>query len=1058
MGEKIVYFGDINNKYNETLIDKAKKYIRESNCEKFYYILPSGNLLNVYRKRLLEDTFGALNLNVITFDDVVNKFVNQSLYTKIDDGIKETIISNIVSSLYEDGKINYYKKQVENHAFIQSLVYIIGEIKRSLVTVDDIKNGIKEDMKYTEVWNIYEKYQDFLKENSLLDNEEVYMMASNNLENSLEIFKELDSVIIDEFFDFRPQEFYIIDALSKLDIDIYINIPYKFDKDFTTIKDTLDNLSNLGFSIVNIENNSMDYFDKLSYRLFSQNNKLNKTTEQIKLIKADNIELEIHRIVDDIKETIDKGVDPEKIGIITNYIDLYKDIIYKELDECRIPCSINKNKNMIDIPIAKYILNLLKVKISKYDIENVIELLKSNYLNIELDLDKDIAENILYDIHIKYPRIDIMSALDKEVNNLEYKSKANDNEKYSEELKKINIIKEVLDNIIEDISTIPNSSNIKDTIEIIKSILFKYGLGDNIAQLYEIHKIDEIYYRDIYFVNNLNTIFDKLKTTVDITIKGKVKIKEVYDILFRLFSDEELTIKRGNKKGVQMITPSTSRGLEFEKIYIVGLREGKYPKKHNSNWFFNDRNREVFNSVGIKLKNYREIYDKESLLFSIAISRATRELVLTYSGEKGSDSSIPSIFVEAVLNKIDGKNVEDKLKYEEVNINYLLKEDLTKAAKPSDVLRSLMFKHYNGQDILDVANMYNSIDNLSISDIYRNISVEDKRYSKNFTEYDGCLNDPKVICEIDTATDNIYSITQLETYGDCPMKYYFKYILKIDINEKDIEDFNSMDKGNIYHKVLADYYSIYKEKIYRYIDGMSSDMSNLDKDIHKIFIRVVQNEIGVKDIQGIWKLRIEFMQKIIIDLIKKDINRLKEKGLYPHSFESKFGYDGDFQIQTEDNVVKLLGKIDRIDVRGNEAIVYDYKTSYGKSIKDILDGTSLQIPVYLMALKAKGYNPIAGGYITIKDGGYSHPMVKRESINLVDEKKSLNDEEWQQVIETTKAKINKYINGIKSGDFKVKPTNCSPYCPFKNICRYNKERIQLKEEKDESYIKSTEGC
>lgn len=1058
MGEKIIYFGDINNNHKDNLINKAKKFIKKNNCEGFYYILPSGNLLNDCRKRLLDGLKGAFNLNVITFDDIVNKLINRSLYTKIDDSLKETIISNIINKQYNDGKIIYYKNQLDNQSFIKSIAFIIGEIKRSLVTVDKFKKGIDGDKKYKEIWSIYEEYQSFLNDNNLLDNEEVYMMAFNNIEDNLDIFNDLETVIIDEFFDFRPQEIYMIEVLLKFDINIYINIPYKFKKEYITIENTIEQLKKLGFSIVNIDNPNLNYFESLSYNMFSDNKDKYNKRYNIQLFKGDSTELEISRIVDDIKGTIDKGIDPEKIGIISTDIKLYKDILQNKLDDYKIPGAIDISKKMIDIPMAKDILNLIKIRISNYDIKSMIQLIKSSYLDIGLKIDRDRAENILYDIHIKYPNSSIVSALEKEIKNLNYNSNASDDNKYIELLEYVDAMKISLNSVIEDVSQMPINAPVEDYIKIVKELIIKYQLKENIDKLYQSHNDAKIHHRDIRFLNHLNTIFDKLDTTVNLTIKDKVKIKDIYDILKRLFSDEEVLISSGNKKGVKLVTPSTSRGLTFKKVYIIGLAEGRYPKIQNNNWFFNDRNREMFKKQGIDLKNYREQFDKESLLFSVVISRAVEELALSYSGESGSDSTISSVFVEELLSRFSGDKIQDKIHYEEINVNYLIKDNLMEANTYSDILKSIMYKHYNGEDILDLANMYNSFDKDSIEDIYRNILVEEKRYSKEFNEYDGKLLNHEIIKELESSSDKIYSITQLETYGECPIKYYFKYILKIDTKDREVEEFNSMDKGNIYHKVLADYYSMNKDEIYKYINRESSSLDNFEKDIHKILIRVVQNEIGIREIKGIWELRVEFMKKTLADLVQKDVNRLREKGLYPSYFEFKFGYDRDFEIQTEDFKVKLLGKIDRIDLLEDKAIVYDYKTSYDKKIKDILEGSSLQLPVYLMALKAKGYNPIAGGYIKINDGEYSYPMVKEEYAPLIDEKKFLNEEEWEQILDITKEKINIYVKGIKSGDFKVKPTNCSPYCPYKNICRYNKERIQLKEGDYEAYRQPAKSC
>ena len=51
----------------------------------------------------------------------------------------------------------------------------------------------------------------------------------------------------------------------------------------------------------------------------------------------------------------------------------------------------------------------------------------------------------------------------------------------------------------------------------------------------------------------------------------------------------------------------------------------------------------------------------------------------------------------------------------------------------------------------------------------------------------------------------------------------------------------------------------------------------------------------------------------------------------------------------------------------------------------------------------------------------------------------MNRDEWDHLLEDTKINIFHIINGIKSGDFSVDPLECSPYCIYKDICRYEKK-------------------
>jgi ATP-dependent helicase/DNAse subunit B len=69
----------------------------------------------------------------------------------------------------------------------------------------------------------------------------------------------------------------------------------------------------------------------------------------------------------------------------------------------------------------------------------------------------------------------------------------------------------------------------------------------------------------------------------------------------------------------------------------------------------------------------------------------------------------------------------------------------------------------------------------------------------------------------------------------------------------------------------------------------------------------------------------------------------------------------------------LRGRFDRVDLMENNAVVIDYKTggisenSLTKLYREIYHGQKIQLPVYLTALEAIGYNPSGAFYIPVKD-------------------------------------------------------------------------------------------
>ncbi|HLR34965.1 MAG TPA: hypothetical protein VK071_06490, partial [Tissierellales bacterium] len=249
MVKRVVYYGSTDNDRDKELLLMAKDYVRKNKGDKFFYILPNGKLLTEYRRALLKDLKGAFNINAFTFDDIVDRLLDNNSYTFIDKEMKESIISKILIELEQAGEIVYYKELVHTEGFVKSISGIIGEIKRSLINDECFNNRIPNSLFYKEIGIIYSRYEKFLEDNGLMDREESFFKAIETLEKDLSFFDNLDFVIIDKFFSYRPQELVLLEKIVKAPIDIYINMPFEMEKDYLTVNQTIEFLKKLDFKV-----------------------------------------------------------------------------------------------------------------------------------------------------------------------------------------------------------------------------------------------------------------------------------------------------------------------------------------------------------------------------------------------------------------------------------------------------------------------------------------------------------------------------------------------------------------------------------------------------------------------------------------------------------------------------------------------------------------------------------------------------------------------------------------------------------------------------------------
>jgi ATP-dependent helicase/DNAse subunit B len=151
MPKRVVYFSELNNVMKDELLKKGRRYIRENKGDRFYYILPSGNLIFEYRKMFLEGMPGGFDINIITFDDIANNMMNLKNKKYIDSEIKKSILNNIMKELKNEGKINYYDDIAFTKGFINDISKIIGKIKQSLISPEDFLKRCPDTQYYKEI-------------------------------------------------------------------------------------------------------------------------------------------------------------------------------------------------------------------------------------------------------------------------------------------------------------------------------------------------------------------------------------------------------------------------------------------------------------------------------------------------------------------------------------------------------------------------------------------------------------------------------------------------------------------------------------------------------------------------------------------------------------------------------------------------------------------------------------------------------------------------------------------------------------------------------------------
>lgn len=1023
--DRIVYLGPYNNGKKEEFFQKSLDYLEKNQGHKFYYILPNGNLLVEYRRRLIDRVEKTLDINLFTFDDIADSLIEDEFYQLIQGDMKEAFIGQVLEKLRSEKQLKYYREISTKPGFIKILASILGEIKQSLITPEDYLDKCPQTPFYTELGLIFQEYEKGLEEAGIIDREGSFFKSLEILRGDRDKFQDLDFILIDEFFDFRVQELELLREICKRDIPIYINMPFLREENFSTLEETLEILDELGFDLEYLDQKPFNSFEEIAASIFTESEIKEeekarfKEEEKVSQIIASNDYLELKKIGEKIKHHHSQGVKLEDMAIVMANPS-YETGLFQVFDEEGIPLKKEKEISLMEIPLAQELTYIFELK-NKIDKGSIVNRIKSNYFSLCPRGEREAIEYILRKTYFS-----TWSDLENSEQILA--------SSYGES------IKNIINTIKEEGESIPDQALVEDYLDIIRGLVEEFDLkGHLLASYKEIGDYD-LLHRDLLALEKLQALINEIQSFSGI-FPREMSVETFLDLIRTCLENTRLLERERNNRGVQLLSPTTCRGHTYRVVFVLGLSQEGYPNLLEEDFFFREKNHKDISRIGIDYKNYYESLDKEALMFSLILSSAKEKLYLSYSeNATGDEKEIPSIFLDLVRQKIGEANLETIT----VDIDYLIKDEESQLTTREELLRyiSKNYRHKRAQGPIKVPDY---MDLNALEEINEKIVCQIER-KKDYNHYRGRIGDDPVSQDIRTIhQDKKYSISYLESYGQCPYAFLLNRILKVEEMERDLLDFTPLDRGQINHELLKNYYYHYREEIKAHV--LEEEDFNIDASYGYIEEEMIKSmkALGLDTESRIGQMRIVNNGQKILNFIRADLTRMrsyKNKTL-PLDYERAFGWKEPFYIEKDGRAIAMVGIIDRIDKFLDEEkyIIIDYKnSSYGlRSIGDMHQGISLQLPVYMQSLGDKKL--AAAGYGVISSGEVDFKIMLKEEKEIVGSKRAgvVDEKDLEEIFDKAKDYIIHYIDSIHKGDFSIKPKECSSYCIYKDICRYELE-------------------
>ncbi|MFH1234633.1 MAG: PD-(D/E)XK nuclease family protein [Candidatus Diapherotrites archaeon] len=254
----------------------------------------------------------------------------------------------------------------------------------------------------------------------------------------------------------------------------------------------------------------------------------------------------------------------------------------------------------------------------------------------------------------------------------------------------------------------------------------------------------------------------------------------------------------------------------------------------------------------------------------------------------------------------------------------------------------------------------------------------------------------------------VFSHSRIESFENCPLKFKFEYIDKLETGHEGIEAF----MGSRVHETLEKLYRdnrFQKENSLKDLLGFYS--GQWEKNWHEE-VRIVRKEYSVENYRKMGEKYIEEYFNAY-----KPFNQSKTLGL-----EEKVSIDFGEGYQ-------LRGVIDRLALAGDLYEIHDYKTKMNPPSQEEID-LDRQLALYAIAVKNR-----------FKDA---------EKIDLVwhylsigkEMRSKRTDAQLEQLKDEIRKQIDVIETAILEGDFKAKESALCSWCEFAEFCPKQKHILE----------------
>lgn len=1019
-----------------------------------WVIVPDAGQVRAFRNRLAHSG-GALNVHVVTFSTLYAELLALAgrALPRLDEPVLHRLLLAVVNELATNGRLHYYAPLKDKPGFYHALRQNIRELKRSRIEPATLAEAVAgQPPRLQEIALIYGRYQQWLRQEELADDEGRGWLAEIILEQHSNLCAGWRLLIIDGFDEFNPTQLAVLSRLARQAQETVATLtgspaPRLAHRRFDRARAAL--IETLGVTPTPLPEAHVRLAPPLAHieaMLFEPHAApLPAGASALTLLEAPNRAREVRAALRWLKQRhVQQGVPLSQLALLAYDLEAYRPFLEETAAEFGLPLQISQGTRLHQNPAIAALLDLLSLPWRSWPRRLLLEAWCSPYFDWSTEQiwpgDADSLAAAAYEGQV-------IAGLDQwreTLNRLARAAPQTADQNAAEAMDETAVLtaprgpqaaalRQKLDAFVARLQTAPQAT-LRQYVGWLETLI---GEDPDLAaprrpwqQANSLGVVHRARYgpdgqrlstgeRDVAALQQLKDVLRSLVFAESALGENQpISYRQFWQELYGAIEAATYHVPPPQGQEALMALPVlAARGLSFHATALLGLSEGEFPRPLPYDPLLREPDRELLLERGAALE-IRDVGDQVTLFYE-AVTRARAQLLVTrsYLADDGQRWE-PSPYWEQLARHSGAQSV---------TIRSADKLPLSAAASAPEFLAAL------AQSGLPAAALAGLPGEQRLRTGWRRVQAGAAVLAARAAEqalgpFEGDLTHLQAALARRYGPERPWSASRLESYAVCAFSFFAGYALGFNPRQPVEAGYDVRQLGSMYHAIL--------EKTYR-------QMQETGETAVEILPAIAQQEFdAAPETYGfrptpLWRQQREELTQILL----RTVAALDETsdGWQPLALEPPFGLKEKPPLQIGEEAgrtLRLRGYIDRVDVNENGRLrIIDYKSSNTPiSSRALAEGKRIQLALYALAARDVLHlgEPETGFYWHIGSAKPSYLQLDKQDGGVA------------TALQTAVDFALNYAEAIRQGRFAPEPPDggCPGYCPAADFCwRYTPQKF-----------------